>query len=373
LSLRDDNNDPTLPSTYRTWWYVKVSGIPASGVVLRFSRLGHPYFFVPVFSLDGRTWQHFPDASISMIDDATIEVRLPHPAASTLWIARTFPYTVQDYLSYRGTLVGNPHVQIRELGKSPFLRRPIELFTITDQDRSSPKRTVWIQARTHAAEVGGSYVLEGLIDCLVAGDQLARALRRKYVFKIVPMQNPDGVILGNYRTNAYSENLELMWYFSRAPGETLKLVADAPAENRMINAGAMADVVRDTQYPVILALNLHSSNSEPDTPAHFFAHFGAGVRYSEIENDLWRRQVAFIQSVARHYEGRVENPLAEGGRDFLACDYPETWFWFNTQNQVNAITVEATYGKAGFDHWVTPVQWRALGKALARAIDELTL
>ncbi|MCY1398614.1 Zinc carboxypeptidase [compost metagenome] len=371
LSLRDDNDNPRLPSTFRGWWYFKAQGIPASGVVLRISRLGFKNFVLPVYSLDGQTWQHFPEAWASMVDDTTIEVRLGKPPASTLWMARTFPYTVQDYLAYRASISGSPHVQRRELGKSPFLDQPIDLLTITDQADSCSKKTVWIQARTHAAEVGSSYLLEGFINYLLSDDRQAQELRTHYVFKIVPMQNPDGVILGNYRTNASSQNLEPHWYFSKEPGESVPLQACAPAENKIINAGAMADVVRDTQHPVVLALNLHSSNEPLNTPAFFFPHFGPGDSYSDTEKALWHKQIAFVQSVASHYEGRIESPPADGGRGFMKSFYPETWYWYNTQDKVNAITLETTYGKAGFDHWVTPVQWRALGKAVALAIHEM--
>ena len=39
----------------------------------------------------------------------------------------------------------------------------------------------------------------GFIDFIVSNHPMARVLRDNIVFKIVPMLNPDGVYLGNYR------------------------------------------------------------------------------------------------------------------------------------------------------------------------------
>ena len=41
--------------------------------------------------------------------------------------------------------------------------------------------------------------MEGIIDFVMSDAPEAKILRDKYVFKIVPMLNPDGVIVGNYR------------------------------------------------------------------------------------------------------------------------------------------------------------------------------
>ncbi len=123
-----------------------------------------------------------------------------------------------------------------------------------------------------------------------------------------------------------------------------------------------------------LALNLHSSNSEPDTAAFFFPHFGSDpARYTPAQQTLWNNQIAFISDVARHYDGRIEQPPVEGGAGFLNSWFPETWWWTHRQEAVNAITLETTYGRAGFDHWVRPEDLRDLGVALARAINDLSL
>ena len=44
-----------------------------------------------------------------------------------------------------------------------------------------------------------SSISSGLIDFLVSSHPIALALREHVIFKILPMMNPDGVFLGNYR------------------------------------------------------------------------------------------------------------------------------------------------------------------------------
>ena len=50
-------------------------------------------------------------------------------------------------------------------------------------------------------------MMKGLIDFLVSKAPEARVLRDKFVFKIVPMLNPDGVINGNYRCSLAGSDL----------------------------------------------------------------------------------------------------------------------------------------------------------------------
>jgi len=61
--------------------------------------------------------------------------------------------------------------------------------------------------------------MQGLINFLLSDTPEARLLRRHYVFRIVPMLNPDGVIYGNYRCNLLGYDLNRQW---KSPDKTLQ-------------------------------------------------------------------------------------------------------------------------------------------------------
>ena len=53
-----------------------------------------------------------------------------------------------------------------------------------------------ISARVHPGESNASWMMQGLLEAVTADTEQARQLRRSLILKIVPMLNPDGVILG---------------------------------------------------------------------------------------------------------------------------------------------------------------------------------
>lgn len=82
------------------------------------------------------------------------------------------------------------------------------------------KRVVFFSSRVHPGESPGSWMLNGALDIITEyaisnssfkfspNNEQGKILRRNFVFKIVPMLNPDGVARGYYRldTNAYNLN-----------------------------------------------------------------------------------------------------------------------------------------------------------------------
>ena len=49
----------------------------------------------------------------------------------------------------------------------------------------------------HPGESNSSYMMKGIIDYLTGPTLNAKILRDNFVFKVIPMLNPDGVIIGN--------------------------------------------------------------------------------------------------------------------------------------------------------------------------------
>eukprot|EP00826_Nyctotherus_ovalis_P004872 TRINITY_DN11083_c0_g1_i1.p1 TRINITY_DN11083_c0_g1~~TRINITY_DN11083_c0_g1_i1.p1 ORF type:complete len:528 (+),score=114.57 TRINITY_DN11083_c0_g1_i1:662-2245(+) len=91
---------------------------------------------------------------------------------------------------------------------------PIEMITITSsspEDFHKEKTYIVITARVHAAETPGSYKVQGILSFLTGSDPVAKKLRESHVFLILPMLNPDGVIMGNNRCSLAGADLNRCW------------------------------------------------------------------------------------------------------------------------------------------------------------------
>jgi hypothetical protein len=98
-------------------------------------------------------------------------------------------------------------------------RLPVPVITITNNLTSDekkaykkPKKFIVITARVHAAETAGSFIIEAMIKKLaLSNEPIYNKLRSLYVFIIVPILNPDGVVLGNYRNSLNGCDLNRCW------------------------------------------------------------------------------------------------------------------------------------------------------------------
>uniref|UniRef100_A0A4W5KMI3 Cytosolic carboxypeptidase 1 n=1 Tax=Hucho hucho TaxID=62062 RepID=A0A4W5KMI3_9TELE len=70
---------------------------------------------------------------------------------------------------------------------------------------------VFLSSRVHPGETNASWVMKGTLEFLMGSSPLAQSLREAYIFKIVPMLNPDGVVNGNHRCSLSGEDLNRQW------------------------------------------------------------------------------------------------------------------------------------------------------------------
>lgn len=79
-----------------------------------------------------------------------------------------------------------------------------------NEEKHKQKLGLVLMARVHSGETVSSYMLKGAIDYLTSPS--GKSLRKNFVFKIVPMLNPDGVRYGSYRNSLLGVDLNRRWH-----------------------------------------------------------------------------------------------------------------------------------------------------------------
>ncbi|XP_047680081.1 cytosolic carboxypeptidase 2 isoform X2 [Prionailurus viverrinus] len=143
----------------------------------------------------------------------TWTIQFPHDQ-DTCFFAHFYPYTYTDLQCYLLSVANNPvqsqFCKLRTLCRS-LAGNTVYLLTITNPSQTpqeaAAKKAVVLSARVHPGESNGSWIMKGFLDFILSNSPDAQLLRDIFVFKVVPMLNPDGVIVGNYRCSLAGRDL----------------------------------------------------------------------------------------------------------------------------------------------------------------------
>lgn len=154
-------------------------------------------------SEDGKVWHTVPTERVR---DNCLRFKVKEPAGS-YYLARLEPYRLAELESLKQRLTGNPNVEIAIIGKT-VEGRDLEIIRIGSPD--APGR-VFLRARAHPWEAGGNWVVEGVVERLLRGDDEARRYLDRYCVYILPLANKDGVVRGRTRFNVLGADLNRQW------------------------------------------------------------------------------------------------------------------------------------------------------------------
>eukprot|EP00884_Botryococcus_braunii_P022407 jgi/Botrbrau1/8850/Bobra.50_2s0009.1 len=165
--------------------------------------------------------------------------------------AFALPYTYTELQRHLFDLerTGNGICWRSLLGRTVQQRRIDVLHFGTQNTRSgSPRKLAVVCARVHPGETPASFVALAMMRALVSRDADLSAFLKAATVIVVPMLNPDGCSLGNYRSDAGGCDLNRLWACANVQME--------PALHHVLEL--LNKLSEDPDYSLELFLDLHA-------------------------------------------------------------------------------------------------------------------
>lgn len=202
LAIRPDN-----ASDFFQWFYFRLSGAKNQTCRMVIENAKDAAYtggwegYQACASYDRETWFRVDTA----FEDG--ELIITHtPELDSIYYAYFAPYSMERHADMIAELGAHPDVSLRVLGQT-IEGQDMDLVSVGTGDK-----TIWVIARQHPGETMAEWWMEGFLARLLDDDDpIARVLRDKASFHIIPNMNPDGSRLGNLRTNYAGANLNREW------------------------------------------------------------------------------------------------------------------------------------------------------------------
>jgi hypothetical protein len=142
------------------------------------------------------------------------------------------------------------------------------------------RHQVWVNARQHAWEAGGSHVGKGFIEWIASQDPMAQAVRKETCIYFIPIMDVDNVALGAGGKEALPRDHNRDW-------------ADQPIYPEIAAAQDMIRVIQDT-HGLDVYIDLH--NPAASDPVFFYGPFG----FNELQGRPRENYQRWIELAAKN-------------------------------------------------------------------------
>ncbi len=344
------DNDGT--SNHKRWYSFRLTGAAERDITLRIVNAGDTNasgawrFNAPVVSHDdGETWNRIKNARYA---NGVFEFAYT-PETDSDWLALVPVYNFSRWLDLLEEIESHSRVSGVELLAESLDGNPVHLLSLADPDiPESEKHSIWVVGRQHPGETPGSWMIEGLIRWLLSDSPQAAALLENCSFHIIGFINPDGVLRGNFRTNAAGLNLNRQWLDTDPQAPTIQAAIDRIVHHH------------ETHDDILLFSDKHAHSSIRE---NFFYYNSAEVTSREMYDEM----LAFKRSF--NEINPDFNP--DGGRDGgIAGTTAKAWGY--RALGVHSITFEAAYQDVTYGpndgRYMTVERYLALGSDFGRAV-----
>eukprot|EP00605_Chrysophyceae_sp_TOSAG23-4_P001504 GSChrysophyteH1.ASY1.ANO1.1648.1 assembled CDS len=254
------------------------------------------------------------------------------------------------------------------------------------------KEILWVSARVHPGEVPCQHTFKGILNFLMdRTDVIAQEMRKRFVIKLIPILNPDGVYRGHFRLDQFGQNLNRYYsspdiveqtpiyaarkcldYYSAQKKLSLYLDLHAHASKRgcFIYGNVMDNIddqVQNMLYCRLIALNTPNFDYEGCLfSREHMQRIDPGDRGANLTAEGSGRVATYLQqNIVHSYTLECNYNCSKSGNDVPPVDSPGSDTGGHPSNQ-QAASAFTTYPDK-----FTPAIWASVGRACVVAMMDI--
>ena len=301
LTIRPEDAPPINDSP---WYAFRIYPKSYGEITVRLKFVDGYARYWPKLSTDGVNWRPMDESRAGRSNDGksmTIRLRV---SEDVVWVAAQELLTTSYYDEWIRELAARDDVSTRVLGYS-VQERPIHVAETVRKLEG-----IVLIGRQHPPEVTGAIAMRPFVDTVFGDTPLATRFRDRYSVIVIPLVNPDGVVLGHWRHNVNGVDLNRDWGPFTQP--------ETQSAARLLSA------LDEAGLKIRLMLDFHSTKSS--------------LFYTQLQDDGALPELFATKWLSRARERLPDFKFKHDAR--AATDQPNTKNYFFKRYGIPAITYE---------------------------------